>query len=153
MTVLRVMIVWGLATVFVAAGVMKAWDPATFAQDISHYRLVEPAAAAALALYLPWLEILCGVAVLSPAWRRSGALILLIAILIFTAALVSAYARGLDLRCGCFGEHLAVSLVWALARNIVIAMTLLVLCLARSREGETLRRLYSQSNAKTSPTE
>ncbi|HXA81247.1 MAG TPA: MauE/DoxX family redox-associated membrane protein, partial [Opitutaceae bacterium] len=89
--------------IFVVAGVLKVFDPARFAADIDHFRLLRYFAVAPLALYLPWLEIICGLAVFVSAWRRSALLLLLALTIVFIAAITSAWMRGLDIRCGCFG--------------------------------------------------
>jgi methylamine utilization protein MauE len=46
--------------VFVYAGSIKAIDPARFLTTIQNYHPVPPPAAAAVAFYLPWLEVCCG---------------------------------------------------------------------------------------------
>ena len=56
------------------------------------------------AFYLPWLEILCGLAVILGLLYRGGLLILTMLISIFIIASVIAKARGLDITCGCFGH-------------------------------------------------
>ncbi|HTQ31712.1 MAG TPA: MauE/DoxX family redox-associated membrane protein [Opitutaceae bacterium] len=106
---------------FVVAGALKAFDPAAFATDIDHYHLLPYFALAPLALYLPWLEIICGSAVIAwPAFRR-GALILLFALIIgFTGAIIAAMARHLDISCGCFGAATAMPLSYALVRNVIL---------------------------------
>lgn len=92
-----------VAAVFIAAGALKARDPAAFATAVDHYRLLPHPAAAALALYLPWLEIVCGAGVLW-ARLRLGALNLLLGLCgMFAVALASAWWRHLDIACGCFG--------------------------------------------------
>ena len=48
--------------VFVYAGVLKVRDPLQFANDISNYRIIPWSVGVGLAFYLPWLELLCGLA-------------------------------------------------------------------------------------------
>ena len=50
-----------VALVWLAAGALKLIDPAAFARDIEHYRLVPAVVAATLSVYLPWLELVLGV--------------------------------------------------------------------------------------------
>ncbi|HTB79917.1 MAG TPA: MauE/DoxX family redox-associated membrane protein [Opitutaceae bacterium] len=110
---------------FVIAGALKALDPAHFAADIDHYHLLPYFAVAPLALYLPWLEMICGFATMAGAARR-GALVLLLGLtVVFTLAVASAWLRGLDITCGCFGAASAVPLSFALVRNIVFGVVLL----------------------------
>ena len=89
---------------FIYAGALKAWDPVKFATDIHNFRILSWPIGVRLAFYLPWLEIVCGVALLV-GWLRSGAIAVLTGLtLIFIVATVSAQARGIDLECGCFGS-------------------------------------------------
>ena len=88
---------------FIYAGALKVWDPVKFGQDISNFHIVPWPVGVRMAFYLPWLEILCGVAVIV-GWLRSGALAILTGLMVvFIAATISAKARGIDLDCGCFG--------------------------------------------------
>ena len=89
---------------FIYAGVIKALDPITFANDIDNYKILPWPLTVRLAFYLPWLEILCGLAVILGLLYRGGLLILTALISIFIAASVIAKARGLDITCGCFGH-------------------------------------------------
>ena len=90
--------------VFVYAGAAKVLDPARFATSIFNYHLLPWPLCALLALYLPWLEIFCGGALIvkRPA---SGALFIITTLcVIFLGALLSAKVRGLNIECGCVGE-------------------------------------------------
>jgi putative oxidoreductase len=90
--------------IFVCAGVLKAIDPAQFAKDVDNYRMLPFAVSAAVALYLPWLEILAGAALATGVWHRGASLVIGAMLLVFLIALGSAWARGLDITCGCFGH-------------------------------------------------
>ena len=60
--VARLLALIAVGGIFALAGIPKAMNPAAFAVSIDHYRLLPWWGAAALALYLPWLEILCAAA-------------------------------------------------------------------------------------------
>ena len=90
--------------IFIYAGVIKAMDPVGFANDIDNYKILPWPLTVRLAFYLPWLEILCGLAVILDLLYRGGLLILTMLISIFIIASVIAKARGLDITCGCFGH-------------------------------------------------
>jgi uncharacterized membrane protein YphA (DoxX/SURF4 family) len=109
-----------LGGVFIYAGTAKAIDPTGFVTDIQHYRLLPHPLVLAAALYFPWLEILCGLAVFSRRWERGALLILTTLCAIFCLALVSAWARGLDITCGCFGHALTTTIPLALLRSLVL---------------------------------
>ena len=117
---------------FAAAGLLKALDPAQFARDVDHYRILPYFAAAPVALYLPYLEIVCGLAVFVPALRRGAAAVLLAAATLFILALGSAWARGLDIRCGCFGAAAGGPLPRELAFDLLLAAALAVVLRAES---------------------
>jgi uncharacterized membrane protein YphA (DoxX/SURF4 family) len=51
-----------VAGIFIYAGVLKVLDPVQFAHDIDNYKILPWPISAALAFYLPWLEIFCGLA-------------------------------------------------------------------------------------------
>lgn len=113
-----------LAAVFLYAGVTKARNPAEFAWTIDNYQLLPWTGAAAVALYLPWLEIVASFALLISRWRHGALAILTGLTLAFIVALTSALWRGLDIACGCFGDSHATSLTFALER----AVGLLAVC-------------------------
>jgi putative oxidoreductase len=121
--------------VFLVAGVLKVIDPARFAADIDHFRLLPYFAVAPLALYLPWLEIICGLAVLVGAWRRSALVLLFALTVVFIAAITSAWMRGLDIRCGCFGAASTAPLAFDLVFDLVLGGVLFWLLRAESRSG------------------
>ncbi len=107
------------------AGAAKLGDPSRFAADIANYRLVPPVFAAMAAVYLPWLEIALAAGLLVPRLRAVARLLALGLLLVFCAALASAWARGLDIRCGCFGgADGGASAAQALARNAVLVLLL-----------------------------
>ena len=93
-----------IGALFIYAGALKVLDPARFAGDISNFRLLPHTAGVLLALYLPWLEIFCGAALVFKKLYQGGLLILAVLCLVFLAALASAKYRGLDISCGCFGH-------------------------------------------------
>ena len=110
-----------LGAVFLWAGIVKARDPVTFSWDIEGYGVIWGPAAALVALYLPWLEIITGGALVLGRPGR-GALIVAAALLgIFLAALAQAWLRGLDVQCGCFGASGASGrYAWWVARDMAL---------------------------------
>ena len=104
--------------IFLYAGILKALDPAQFAAGIANYKLLPWPGGAALALYLPWLEIVCGAALVIRRAHVAAAAILSVLCALFFIALASAKVRGLDIACGCFGSgsgHLLRSLLFDMA--------------------------------------
>ena len=113
---------------FVFAGGMKALDPHGFAIDIAHFRILPHAPSVALALYLPYLELLCGCCVIFKILYRGALGVLGVLMVIFSAAIASAWARGLRISCGCFAAtHGIADYGPALIRDFAILACLAIL--------------------------
>jgi putative oxidoreductase len=102
-------IVWRILTLiigalFIYAGAIKALDPIGFANDIDNYKILPWFVGVRLAFYLPWLEILCGLALIIHRLYFGGLLILAMLTSVFIVASIVAKVRGLDITCGCFGH-------------------------------------------------
>src|SRR5436190_17678305 len=61
-----------IAAVFIYAGVLKALDPVQLAHDVDHYKILPWTVGVALAFYLPWLEIFCGLALIFRVFYRGA---------------------------------------------------------------------------------
>ena len=92
-----------LAAIFLFAGVTKALDPIGFLTVVHDFDLLQDPWNAWLAMGLPWLEIITGVALLTPWLALGGSLSAAGMLMLFIGALVSAWARGMAIDCGCFG--------------------------------------------------
>jgi len=122
--------------IFVYAGVIKALDPVGFAIDIDNYKTVPWTIGVALAFYLPWLEIFCGLALIFRVFYRGGLSILTALLFVFIIASVVAKARGLDISCGCFGHPgKNLSFAWHFVIDLVL-LAALVLLLRRNPSPE-----------------
>jgi uncharacterized membrane protein YphA (DoxX/SURF4 family) len=140
----RKSLVWalrfGFAALFLFAAVPKLLDPATFARGVEGYRLLPQRGVYAVALALPWLEAFVGLALLGVPWLRRGAWALATLMLaVFAVALGSAAARGLDLRCGCFGGGEPVGAGDAVLRALLTALALVGFRLERGGPAEGWR--------------
>lgn len=93
-----------LAAVFLYTGSVKALDPAAFVIDVRSFQLLPDPWAAWLALGLPWLEIFAALALLLGGWARGALLTIAGMLLAFASAFIQAWARDLDVTCGCFGK-------------------------------------------------
>ena len=89
--------------VFIYAGVLKVRDPLEFANDINNYHLLPWTVGVRLAFYLPWLEIMAGLALIFHRFF-AGALVITGALMLgFIGATIWAKAQGINVACGCFG--------------------------------------------------
>jgi uncharacterized membrane protein YphA (DoxX/SURF4 family) len=113
---------------FIYAGVIKVLDPVGFAGDIDNYKTLPWPISVRLAFYLPWLEILCGLALITRYLYRGGVFILTALMAVFIVATIMAKARGLDISCGCFGHASQyLSFAWHLALDFLLLGGLLFL--------------------------
>ena len=92
-----------LAAFFVVAGIAKVADPPGFAHEIHNYALLPAALINPMALVLPWLEIVAGVALFLGIATQTTARILAFLLVVFIGALSINLARGKPVDCGCFG--------------------------------------------------
>lgn len=92
----------GVGLVFVSAGALKAWNPQGFAYAVENYQLTSWSASIGIAFSLPWLEIVAGTALVTGRLYRGALATLILLTVGFLAALSSAWARGLNIECGCF---------------------------------------------------
>jgi uncharacterized membrane protein YphA (DoxX/SURF4 family) len=95
----------GLGGAYMYASWHKISDPPDFAKIIYNYRIVPAAFVNLAAIYLPWFEILTGLAVVTGLGRRGGALGITFLALVFIAALSFNLYRGHPTICGCFDTH------------------------------------------------
>jgi uncharacterized membrane protein YphA (DoxX/SURF4 family) len=93
-----------IGALFIYAGVVKIIEPVEFARDIDNYKMLPWRLGVFLALYLPWLEIFCGLALITRVLYRGGIFIVTTLMTMFIVISIVAKARGLDVSCGCFGH-------------------------------------------------
>jgi len=128
--------VWRIADVvvggiFIYAGAIKVLDPVRFANDIDNYKILPWTVGVGLAFYLPWLEMLCGLALILCRLYLGGLSILTTLISVFIVATIAAKVRGLDITCGCFGhasQHWNFSVHLALDLSLLAALIAIWLC-------------------------
>ena len=115
--------------IFIYAGAIKVLDPVQFAIDIDNYKILPWPISVGLAFYLPWLEILCGLALILRRLYLGGLSILTGLVAVFLVATTAAKIRGLDITCGCFGHA---SQNWNFPTHLAIDLAILGTLLALS---------------------
>ena len=93
-----------MGAVFVGSGLAKLGDLQAFAIQLHNFRLVPIVAENVVAVLLPWVEVVAGLAMILNVRARSGALVVTGLLLLFTLGVIAAMARGLSFECGCFGK-------------------------------------------------
>jgi uncharacterized membrane protein YphA (DoxX/SURF4 family) len=92
-----------LGGLFVWAAAGKIAGPAKFATDIDNYRLLPATWVNVVAAGLPWIELASGLLLVLGARVRAAAMLAGGMLVAFIGALAWAWARGIDVDCGCFG--------------------------------------------------
>ena len=136
-----------LSAAFILAALPKIQDPAAFAISVEGYRVVTAKLAMWIALMLPWLELVAGFGLLIPQIRRGSNLIIALLLIVFIALHVSAWARGLDINCGCFNAHESEKTpdyLWLVLRNIGL-LAACIFVLIRDWQHRVLREDTSTS--------
>ena len=95
---------FGLAAVFIVAGATKVGDLAASGRAVNAYRLMPYDAAKVVGAAQPFLEIALGLLLLAGLAVRLSAGIGAVLLVIFIVGIVSAWARGLQIDCGCFSK-------------------------------------------------
>jgi len=97
---IRVQIALGLF--FVVAALPKLADPPSFAHMIYNYRIVPGALVNLMALTMPWIELLSGLALILGIWKEAARTITAALLLVFIVAISINLARNNAIDCGCF---------------------------------------------------
>jgi len=117
-----------IGALFIYAGAVKIIDPVEFARDIDNYKMLPWKLGVGLAFYLSWLEIVCGLALITRILFRGSVFIVTSLMTLFIVASIVAKARGLDVSCGCFGHASKyLNFSWHLALDFLLLGGLLLL--------------------------
>jgi putative oxidoreductase len=126
-------IVCGL--IFLASALAKVPDLAAFAGSVHNFHLepfIPMAANNVLAMTIPWIELVAGLALVAGVRPRAGAFVYTALLTVFTIGVVAAVARGLSFDCGCFGKTGSAPVgLKKIAENLVMIGLGVVACVER----------------------
>jgi uncharacterized membrane protein YphA (DoxX/SURF4 family) len=88
--------------VFVYSSVGKLFSQEEFGRVIYNYDLLPLFSVNILAIVLPYIQFIAGILLIFGIFKRGNSVIFIVLLLVFLIALIQAYARGLDINCGCF---------------------------------------------------
>jgi uncharacterized membrane protein YphA (DoxX/SURF4 family) len=91
-----------LGSVFVLSSAGKIADPQAFATIVGNHQLLPPHLVWTTAVVLPWLEAVCGLALVVGRYQKGAALLVSLMMVVFTTIILYNGYRGLDVACGCF---------------------------------------------------
>ena len=109
--------------VWLVAGALKLPDPAGSVRAVRAYDLLPEAVGPAVGYALPAVEVALGLALLLGVFTRGAAALSVVLFAAFVAGIASAWARGLQIDCGCFGgggpaENAAEEYPWEIGRDV-----------------------------------
>jgi len=102
-----------LGLLFLVASLAKIVDTASLAREVHNFRLVPFWSEHLVAMTLPWIELMAGLALVLGIRARAGAWVAGVLLLAFTIGIALAMARGLNFQCGCFGTADGTRVGWA----------------------------------------
>ncbi|XVV17572.1 DoxX family protein [Actinoplanes sp. CA-131856] len=94
----------GLAAVFLISGGLKVTDLAASGRAVNAYDLMSWETAKVVGAVQPFLEIALGLLLVIGIATRLSAAIAAVLLVIFIGGIISAWARGLQIDCGCFSK-------------------------------------------------
>jgi uncharacterized membrane protein YphA (DoxX/SURF4 family) len=114
--------------VLVYAGFMKAVGPsAEFAALISAYQILPSQVIIPFSIALPYVEMWVGLFIFCGFYTRQASILAMLLFGTFFIALVSTFARGIDLvSCGCFGSENVSPRVTVILDFVLFSSTLVI---------------------------
>ena len=91
----------GLGGFFLYACQHKIADPPDFAKAVNNYKLLPSEYVHVVAIFMPWLELFCGLALVTSLGRRGAALIAGLLLVVFIGAIGYNLYREVPIICGC----------------------------------------------------
>ncbi len=123
--ILLILLRLALGAIFVYAAWTKLRDPwQLFAMSIDSYRILPLRAVELAAHVIPWVELAVGLLLIAGVWLRISTSIVSLLLLTFFALMIRAYAKGMEINCGCFGPGEMISWKTLLRDGTMVAAAL-----------------------------
>jgi len=100
---LRLVLRFALGGFFLWSGVVKLGDLTSFVDTVGNYQIVDRPWDAIFGYFVPWFEIVVGLAIMSGVGLKGGLLCLMGMLLGFSVAIAWVWSEGLNINCGCYG--------------------------------------------------
>jgi uncharacterized membrane protein YphA (DoxX/SURF4 family) len=141
----------GLGAVWLIAGATKLADLAQSVRAVRAYELLPEAIVPAVGYGLPVLEVGVGLLLVAGLGTRVAAALSALLLVAFIVGIASAWARGLQIDCGCFGgggfEADATSQYpWDIARDVVLLVLSVALVVRPSTAWALDNRLMQEGD-------
>jgi len=126
----------GLALVY--SGYIHLQNPYQLYDHILRYELISGWPALSLAMFLPWLNVLIGYGLVFQSRQFFVPLAGLFLMLTYWGAVSQAWARGLNIQCGCFGNQDVNINLFTVARNSCLVLICIGLLFVASKKNRGL---------------
>lgn len=93
----------GLAAVWLISGGIKFLDPVQTKIAVRAYQLLPESLVGPVAIAMPLVEIVLGLLLLVGLAVRASAAVSVLMLVVLISVIISVWARGLSIDCGCFG--------------------------------------------------
>jgi uncharacterized membrane protein YphA (DoxX/SURF4 family) len=110
---------------FFITGLAKLADMGRFVEEVRTYEILPLVATNSVAFLVPWIELVVGGFLMLCLWRREARFVIAVMLVVFTAAKALAYARGLQIECGCGGGIPLFKHIFDLPQGILTNVVLL----------------------------
>ncbi len=107
-----------IGIIFIYASMSKFHYPAEFGEAVASYRILPYWSINALAVVLPWIELICGLFLIIGLRTRAAASVIGLLLVVFSTAILINLYRGTPISCGCFGNVGDQITWWNVFRNI-----------------------------------
>ncbi len=136
---------WVVGLAFVLASLHKILQPAVFAQIVYSYQLFPDFSINLIAIFVPFVELVAGLALVAGIYPRAAAAIVNALLVAFVLIIAFNLMRGHEFDCGCFPTFITRlytdSPANMLIRNAVLLALSLPLALYRGRRRGLLNNL------------
>ncbi|MFC2092814.1 MauE/DoxX family redox-associated membrane protein [Bacteroidota bacterium] len=125
--------------VFIYSSIGKLFSPDEFAKIIHNYDILPLFLVNILAIVLPYLQFIAGVLLILGVYKKGNSAIFISLIFVFLIALIQAYARNLDINCGCFSLDTISSksdILTRIFQDVLLLIPVLVILIFSERKQE-----------------
>ena len=141
---------FALGIIFVYAAWTKLSQPwELFAMSIDSYQLLPLKWVELVARTLPWFEAVVGVLLIAGVFLRSASVATALLLGMFFTLMVRAYAKGMQINCGCFGTGDPISWKTLLRDGSMLAAALVLAGMSFWKKRADSRQLTANSRQLT----
>lgn len=122
---------FALGIIFLYAAWTKLSEPwELFAMGIDSYQVLPLKYVELVARTLPWIEAAIGVLLIAGVFLRTATVATVVLLGVFFSLMVRAYAKGMQINCGCFGTGDPISWKTLLRDGSMLAAALVLACMS-----------------------